>query len=39
MRREREEFEKAVEKLDSSSKHHSTSSSDNTERTNVSSTP
>ena len=37
--REREEFEKAVEKLGSSSEHHSTSVSNNTERTNTSSAP
>ncbi len=36
---EREEFEKAVEKLGSSSEHHSASSSNNTERTNASSAP
>jgi hypothetical protein len=37
--REREEFEKAVEKLGSNSEHHSTSVSNNTERTNTSSAP
>ncbi|HYA83618.1 MAG TPA: site-2 protease family protein [Candidatus Bathyarchaeia archaeon] len=34
--REREEFEKAVDKLGSSNKHHSTSSSDNTDSTSYS---